>query len=261
MERMTKFTHQAPVVVVKKEKHPDAEKLSIVRLCDNTVQVVVNTDSWQDGELAVWIQPQSVVDCWKEPFTFLNKNDGVQEVRVKAVKLRGYLSDGCLVKVPDGLTVKEGDDLSQVLGVKHWEPELHLSSGGNFTSGESLSKYDIDSGVKLHKYFEDNELVWVEEKIHGCVHEDTLVSTPDGDIKIKDIKSGQNIISYDIENDTYTKDVVLATKFERLEKSWLKLHFDNGKELICTVDHPILTKNRGYVSAGELTEKDDVVHL
>lgn len=166
---MKKFTHQAPVVVVKKEKHPDAEKLSIVRLCDNTVQVVVNTDSWQDGELAVWIQPQSIVDCWKEPFTFLNRNDGEQEVRVKAVKLRGYLSEGCLVKVPEELlpSVKEGDDLSQVFGVKHWEPELTLSSGGNFTSGESLSKYDIDSGVKLHKYFEDNELVWVEEKIHG----------------------------------------------------------------------------------------------
>lgn len=165
---MTKFTHQAPVVVVKKEKHPDAEKLSIVRLFEGTVQVVVNTDSWQDGELAVWIQPQSVVDCWKEPFTFLNKGDGEQWVRVKAMKLRGYMSNGCLAKIPEGYTVQEGADLAEVLDVRHWEPELEsLTTGGQTVKGENLSKYDIDSGAKLHQSFMDGEDVAVFEKIHG----------------------------------------------------------------------------------------------
>lgn len=166
---MNKFTHQAPVIKVKKETHPDATSLSIVPLF-GTTQVVVASSSWEDGELAVYIQPQSIVDTWKEEFTFLNKGDGEQFVRVKPVKLRGILSNGCLVKVPAELIglVAEGDDLAEKLGITHWEPELEaLSTGGNCVSGLSLSKYDIDGGAKLHKYFEDGELVFVEMKIHG----------------------------------------------------------------------------------------------
>lgn len=166
---MTKFTHQAPVVRVFKEKHPEADKLSLMYLYDRSVQLVINSDSWQDGELAIYLQPQSLVDCWKEPFTFLNKGDGEQWVRVKAIKLRGYISNGCLAKIPDGYTVQEGVDLAEALDVRHWEPELEsLTTGGQTVKGENLSKYDIDSGAKLHQSFECGEDVWIEEKIHGA---------------------------------------------------------------------------------------------
>ena len=137
---MTKFTHQAPVVRVLKEKHPEADKLSLVYLFDRSVQLVVNSDSWQDGELAIYLQPQSLVDCWKEPFTFLNKGDGEQWVRVKAMKLRGYVSNGCLVKIPSDLSVSEGDDVAATLDIRHWEPELDsLTTGGQTVKGEHLS--------------------------------------------------------------------------------------------------------------------------
>lgn len=165
---MTKFTHQAPVIRVLKEKHPEADKLSLVYLFDRSVQLVVNSDSWADGELAIYLQPQSLVDCWKEPFLFLNKGDGNQWVRVKAIKLRNYISNGCLAKIPADLNVSEGDDVAATLDIRHWEPELEsLSTGGNVVKGQHLSKYDIDSGAKLHRSFIDGEDVVVFEKLHG----------------------------------------------------------------------------------------------
>ena len=38
----------------------------------------------------------------------------------------------------------------------------------------------------------------------------------------------------------------------------VRLEFSNGMELRCTAGHRIFTANRGYVTAGELTEADDV---
>lgn len=40
---------------------------------------------------------------------------------------------------------------------------------------------------------------------------------------------------------------------------WFELEFDNGRVLRCTEDHPILTHNRGWVIAKDLTEKDEIV--
>ena len=52
-------THKAEVVPVVLEKHPNADKLSIVRVYNFTV--VVNTEDWQGVEKAVYIQPDSVL--------------------------------------------------------------------------------------------------------------------------------------------------------------------------------------------------------
>lgn len=171
----TKFTHTAPVIKVLKEKVETSDTLSVVRLFDNSAQVVVKTVEWEDGELAVWVQPQSIVDTNMECFSWLKK-DTDQFVRVKPVKLRGVLSQGCFAKIPSDLIgkVNEGDDLAEVLNVKHWEPEEqydHLSTGGEWDNGgyfQNISKYDVDSGLKLHKYFQDDWEVSVTSKIHGA---------------------------------------------------------------------------------------------
>ena len=38
-----------------------------------------------------------------------------------------------------------------------------------------------------------------------------------------------------------------------------EVELEDGRIIECTYDHPILTSNRGYVKACELTEEDDVV--
>lgn len=95
-----------------------------------------------------------------------------------------------------------------------------------------------------------------------CLVGDTLVDTPDGQIPIKDLvgKEG-SIYAYDIELE---KRVVAEftncrQTFEEAE-IW-EIEFIDGTRMECTYNHPVLTSNRGYVMASELTEDDDVVYV
>lgn len=167
---MKKATHQAPVIKLTPEKHPDADVLSIVRI-NEIDQVVIRTEDWVGIDKAVWIQPQSLVDTDRPEFAWLKK-DEKRQVRIKPCKLRGVYSMGCLVKIPDGIELEVGDDASELLGVEHWEPEEKLSTGGEFVNGgkhHSISKYDVDSYAKFKAGdFIEGEDIWVTEKLDGC---------------------------------------------------------------------------------------------
>lgn len=97
-------------------------------------------------------------------------------------------------------------------------------------------------------------------KLHGCVSEDTEVLLSDGSTKpIKDLKIGTSIISFNEQTGNFENDVVENVLSEDLDKNWLEITLLNGYKLKCTEDHPIYTKNRGYVKAIDLTEFDDIL--
>ena len=49
-------------------------------------------------------------------------------------------------------------------------------------------------------------------------------------------------------------------KIKKAEERLKKIYEDGEKyELECSADHPILTKNRGYIRADSLTIDDDIV--
>jgi len=154
--------HTCDVVEVALEPHSNADSLSLVMVGD--YQCVVKTDDWKDGDLAVYIPPDSVVPETKE-FEFLGKHR-----RIKARKLRGEWSVGLLVPAPPGAVV--GDDLMEQLGIVHYEPPLHgkFSAGGDNTSAPSgiFPKYDVHNFKKYSELFKDGEEVVATEKIHGA---------------------------------------------------------------------------------------------
>jgi intein/homing endonuclease len=101
------------------------------------------------------------------------------------------------------------------------------------------------------------------EKCEGCVKEDSQIHMSDGTIReIKDIKKGDKVISYDLINkkfvDSEVNSIVIQDVTEFLD--WYELEFENGKTLICTEDHPILT-TVGWIQAKDITEKYDIVSL
>ena len=95
-----------------------------------------------------------------------------------------------------------------------------------------------------------------------CLVGATLVDTPSGSYEISDLvgTSGE-IYAYDLD----TNEQVVAQycnchmTFEQAD-IW-QVELEDGRIIECTYDHPILTSNRGYVIASELTEDDDVVIL
>lgn len=172
---MAESTHKVEVVPVFMEPHPNAEKLSVVRVWGYTA--IVNTEDWRGVTLGAYVPPDSLVPIDRPEFAFLkdSSKDG-KTARVRAKKLRGLWSQGLLVPAPEGS--KLGDDVALQLGVAHYEPPLRGPSSpkGVFIGGEvgpspagiPRPKYDVESWRRYgSEIFTPGETVYVTEKIHG----------------------------------------------------------------------------------------------
>lgn len=177
-----KSTHKVEVVPIQLKKHFNADSLSVVDIFDGGYQCCVNTEQWMaepdiDGfgtRLAAYIPPDGLCDVKRSEFSFLApqaKADGM--ARIKAKKLRGIVSFGLLVPAPPGSQI--GDDVAELLGVQHYEPELNIEKGGFMSGGEVCSgppvltyKYDVDSLRRYKDLFQENEPINVTLKMDGC---------------------------------------------------------------------------------------------
>lgn len=154
--------HTCDVIQIRLEPHPNADSLSLVKVGD--FQCAVRTEDWNDGDLAVYIPPDSIVPETKD-FEFLGKHR-----RIKARKLRGEWSVGLLIPAPED--AKIGDDYMEQLGIVHYEPQVHghfTTGGDNVTPPQGFfPKYDVLNFRKYSKHFKDGEEVIVTEKMHGA---------------------------------------------------------------------------------------------
>lgn len=87
--------------------------------------------------------------------------------RIKVKRLRGIISQGLLVPAPEGSNV--GDDVSELIGISHYEPPESTSTGGEAERPPSLYSpiYDMETIYKYAHVFRDTEHVICTEKIHG----------------------------------------------------------------------------------------------
>jgi RNA ligase (TIGR02306 family) len=71
-------THRVEIVPIKLEPHPNADRLSVVRVYNFTV--VVNTADWQGVEKAAYVQPDSVMPDTPE-YRFLKETGNIRKER------------------------------------------------------------------------------------------------------------------------------------------------------------------------------------
>jgi hypothetical protein len=154
-------THEANVVRVGAIlPHPNADKLEITMV--GGYQVVIGKGSFTEGDLAVYIQPDSVVPQ-REPFKFIWQDhvgiDGVvpaKRRRITVKRLRKEYSEGLLMPVTDfptelvcGILQKraslnmplEGFDVAPLLGIEHYVPEEDPESTKAETAARPKRKY------------------------------------------------------------------------------------------------------------------------
>lgn len=94
---------------------------------------------------------------------------------------------------------------------------------------------------------------------YQCLWEEEEILMADRTLKkIKDIKIGDEIIT--INPKTYKQSItrVINQFVRKTEKKMVKISTISGRELVCTVDHPILTR-KGWKKAGELDINNDTV--
>lgn len=91
--------------------------------------VVVKKNEFKVGDKVIYFEIDSLIprNPWCE---FLFKDVASQFSRLKTKKLRGQISQGLVIPLIDGITGNEGDDLTDIIGVKKWEPNIPAQLAG-----------------------------------------------------------------------------------------------------------------------------------
>lgn len=178
------------------EHHPNADRLDLARIDD--YRCVVGRDQYQVGQLVAYIPEAAVLPEWLiEKLGLVGKLAGKDKNRVKAVKLRGVLSQGlvyptaprpksefpsieagkfidqgnvdCIIAEGNQVAVvREGDVVTDFLGITKYEPPIPTHMGGEVFNAFGMTlKYDIENFKKYPTVLEEGEEVVMTEKIHG----------------------------------------------------------------------------------------------
>ncbi len=109
--------------IVSLDPIPDADKIEKATILGWEV-VVAKKDNFKVGNLAVYIEVDSVLpDC--PEFEFLRD----RKFRVKTIKLKKQISQGLVLPLsvlPDCHYYNEGDDVTEILKIKKYDPEGEL---------------------------------------------------------------------------------------------------------------------------------------
>ena len=150
------------------EEHPNADRLALATIKGWNCVVGLNA---KEGDLVVFCPPDSVIPMdliEKYELEYLKK-DG----RVKTVKLRGAISQGLILDIPEGKNWRVGQDVAKELGITKYEPpeSKRLQIQGQPTRRKRnplFDKYTDISNIKNYNtIFKVGEEVVISEKIHG----------------------------------------------------------------------------------------------
>lgn len=161
--------------------------------------------------------------------------------------------------------VLQGDDVSEYLGITKWSPPIPVAMAGEVANlAEAAFKYDFERIESVPNLFDPNEQVSATEKLHGCLHGDSLVMLPNGEqVSIADVVQGnyRHVLSYDIENNDYiVRKITGKMRRPNIEqKPWVKLGLENGNTLTLTSDHPVYSRDRKmWIEAGKILPMEDI---
>lgn len=176
-------TFECKVYKLTIETHNNADALELAVVGD--YRSIVMKGAFKTGDLGVYIPEAAVVPEWLIVQLGLEgRLAGKAQNRVKAIKLRGVLSQGLIVPVPSRSLmgkvmpaletpgtvygVKEGDVVTDKLEITKYEPVIPSCMDGEVVSAFGFTiKYDIENIKRFPNAISENTLVSITEKIHG----------------------------------------------------------------------------------------------
>lgn len=119
-------------------KHPNADKLDLITI--KGWQVIDRRGLRKPGERIIYIPPDSVLPEYMSDNlnvtqycapAYPKKDDGSRDPgsRVRAAKLRGVVSYGLIVNIPEGKDWQVGQDVAKYFGITKWEPPKRTVGG------------------------------------------------------------------------------------------------------------------------------------
>jgi len=188
-------------------EHPDADRLEVARVLG--YRAVVPKGVFKTGDVAAYIPEQSIVpNAILGEMGLAGKLAGKDGNRVRAQRLRGILSQGLVYAGNSlkGRRLSEGDDVTDLLGVKKWEPPIPSEMKGaleRYGGDDKLVSYDVENVEQYPGRIREGEQVVMHEKVHGSMC--YMVVGPDGiTVSSKGRASSQLVFAGGVDN-IYTR--------------------------------------------------------
>jgi RNA ligase (TIGR02306 family) len=172
-------TFQVTAEQVTVHPHPNADRLELAQV--GLYRAVVGKGQFQTGDWAIYIPEAAVLPPELiEELGLTGKLAGREKNRVKAVRLRGEISQGIVCR-PSTINEMVGNnwedmgvasrgviDFADVLGITKYVPEIPTQMAGKVYAADRLLRWPDIESIKRHPdIFEPGEPVSVTEKIHG----------------------------------------------------------------------------------------------
>ena len=258
-------------------------------------EVVIRKEEFKIDDLCIYIEVDSIVPERKE-FEFLKE----RKYRVRTIKLRGQLSQGLCLPLNDcfglGSLIIEGTDVTEKLGIIKYDPEAvkeqRLLDQLNATKKSRIEKFLLKNKWYVRFFTKEKSKGWPKfikktdeeriqklpwicetekdtiftatEKLDGCLDENTIIKTEDGEKTIKEICKAQykgKILSYNITNKKKEWNNIKNHSIKENINNWYELELENGIFLKITDDHKIwFPKLQKWVTINELNINDDILY-
>ncbi len=164
-EAMSTFAVKVFSIIVEPHPDPETERLECARIGD--YRVVVEKGHHSTGDKVAYIPEDSLMpENLITAMGLEGKLAGSKKDRVKAVKLRGQISQGLVWPMPNR---EIGDDVAAELGITKYEPPLPASMSGDPTNARGMTlEFDIESFKLYPHLFNVGEEIVLTKKIHGA---------------------------------------------------------------------------------------------
>jgi RNA ligase (TIGR02306 family) len=168
-------------------EHPNADRLEFARVFG--YHVVVGKGEYKAGDPAVYLPVDTVLpDKLRDQIFHGTRMTPVS--RVRAAKIRGYVSQGMLIPISifkwyymsvikglpksSKITWKTGTDAGKLCEIVKFTQPVKVQTGSGSSKSPTRYKHPdfkkysgINHLLRYSDMFEDNESVWVTEKLHG----------------------------------------------------------------------------------------------
>lgn len=130
-----------------------------------------------------------------------------------------------------------------------------------FEDGTKVRETEEDEFIPA--YSENTDICLTKKCGMGCqfcLLEDEHIQTSNGEKLIKNIHKGDVVFSFNEKSGDLEMKPVIETYCRDYDGELIEINTSNGK-LICTPNHKIYTKNRGYIEAGDLQLSDELLYF
>lgn len=127
-----------------------------------------------------------------------------------------------------------------------------------------VDKLYVDAMTHPENIVYDHPLIKeVLESTGNCLHGDTLITTEEGEITIREMAEkqmiGVNLLSLNEETGEMEQDIVVAAIHTGV-KHTIAIDIEDGRTICLTPDHQVLT-TRGWIEAGHLLLTDEIMGI